>query len=203
MIQPANHNIPSHSCDEAEVVQQIQQGDPAGFEFIVRKYGGYLLSVARQYLNSQADAEDAVQETYLQAFNNINTFRAEASLKSWLHKITINNALMKIRKEAKTETLISREDIDAGTFDENGKRRKNENEISITADEAHNNAELRDTIRQHIMLLPTDHRNIILLRDIEGYSISETAQLLEISEASVKTRLHRARNLLKTQLEKM
>ena len=188
------------TCEQQQLVQKLRLGDPSGFEFIVQEYGAYLLNVARRYINNSDDAKDIVQETYLQAFRKIDKFRDEASIKSWLHRITINNALMKIRKDEKLTQITSNID-DNELIDENGKRVENSKTISISADEMHMNKELRSAVKHSIMELPTAYRNILLLRDVEGYSIEETAKLLAINPASVKTGLHRARNKLKTQLE--
>jgi len=155
------------TVDESQLIKELSQGVPSAFEFLIREYGGYLINVASRYLKNPADAQDVVQESYLQVFKNISKFRGESSLKSWLHRITINNALMKIRKDRNLKA----------------------------------NDELRSTIQNHIMSLPADYRNILLLRDIEGYSTTETAELLEISPSLTKTRLHRARNKLKKLLE--
>ncbi len=188
------------TCEQQQLVQKLRLGDPSGFEFIVQEYGAYLLNVARRYINNSDDAKDIVQETYLQAFRKIDKFRDEASIKSWLHRITINNALMKIRKDEKLTQITS--NIDDNEFiDENGKRVENRKTISISTDEIYMNKELRFAVKHLIMELPTAYRNILLLRDVEGYTIEETAKLLAINPASVKTGLHRARNKLKTQLE--
>ena len=119
-----------------------------------------------------------------------------------MHRITINNALMKIRKDRNLKAVVSEDHIDdSDGFDENGKRLENTRDIGISADEVYSNDELRSTIQNHIMSLPADYRNILLLRDIQGYSTTETAELLEISPSLTKTRLHRARNKLKKLLE--
>ena len=188
-------------------MMELSQGDPSAFEFVIREYGGYLLNVARRYLNNPDDAEDAVQESYLQLFKNISSYRGESSLKSWLHRITVNNALMKIRKDTKLNAVLSEESFDfdsSDNFDENGKRLENPYALSnsvISADEVYSNTVLQNKIQHHIMSLPEAYRSILLLRDIEGYSTAETAELLDISTASAKTGLHRARNKLKTLLE--
>ena len=193
--------VEKNNLDESQLIRLLSQGDSSAFEFVIREYGGYLLNVARQYLRDPDDAEDVVQESYLQLFNSIANFRGESSLKSWLHRITINNALMKIRKDMKMNTLLSELENESDKFDENGKRLENPQNISMSADEVYLNTELRTTIKNHIMSLPIAYRSILLLRDIEGYSIAETADLLKISLPSVKTGLHRARNKLKAQLE--
>ena len=200
----ASVNIQKHLPDESQLLQQLSQGEPSAFEFIVREYGSYLLNVARQYVTNADDAHDVVQETYLNALNSVDKFRGEASLKSWLHRITINNALMRVRKDARMQQLLEDANVEDATndaIDVNGKRIENIKSISATADEVHINAELHVAIKKQIMSLPMAYRNILLLRDVEGYSTVETAELLDISQASVKTGLHRARNKLKQQLE--
>lgn len=200
----ASVNIQKHLPDESQLLQQLSQGEPSAFEFIVREYGSYLLNVARQYVTNADDAHDVVQETYLSALNSVDKFRGEASLKSWLHRITINNALMRVRKDARMQQLMEDANVEDATndaIDVNGKRIENIKSISATADEVHVNAELHVAIKKQIMSLPMAYRNILLLRDVEGYSTVETAELLDISQASVKTGLHRARNKLKQQLE--
>ena len=200
----ASVNIQKHLPDESQLLQQLSQGEPSAFEFIVREYGSYLLNVARQYVTNADDAHDVVQETYLNALNSVDKFRGEASLKSWLHRITINNALMRVRKDTRMQQLMEDANVEDATndaIDVNGKRIENIKSISATADEVHINAELHVAIKKQIMSLPMAYRNILLLRDVEGYSTVETAELLDISQASVKTGLHRARNKLKQQLE--
>jgi len=194
--------LETSKLDEQQLIEQLSNGDSSAYEIVIREYGGYLLGVARQYSQSPADAQDIVQESYLQLFKNIAGFRGESSLKSWLHRVTINNALMKIRKESKTNEALSEVENESHAFDENGKRKENLENISMSADDVYASTELRSTVKEKIMSLPIAYRNILLLRDIEGYSITETAELLEISPASVKTGLHRARNKLKTLLEK-
>jgi len=190
------------SVDEPQLIKELSQGSPSAFEFLIREYGGYLLSVASRYLKNPDDAQDAVQESYLQLYKNVSKFRGESNLKSWLHRITVNNALMKIRKDQKMNEILSEDQYDENDgFDANGKRLENTQAISTSADEVYSNEALRSTINHHIMSLPMEYRNVLLLRDVEGYSTDETAELLEISQSLAKTRLHRARNKLKKMLE--
>ena len=99
------------------------------------------------------------------------------------------------------KSLLSEVSFDSDDFDKNGKRLERAQGISVSADEVYSSTELRATITRHIESLPEAHRSLLMLRDIEGYSIAETAELLEISHASVKTGLHRARNKLRKLLE--
>jgi RNA polymerase sigma-70 factor (ECF subfamily) len=185
--------------NEDELIDQLKKGNVDSFEFIVREYGGYLLIIAKRYLTSEADAQDAVQDTYLQAFSAIDTFEGRSSLKSWLHRLVINISLMKIRSNKRRPVeLINDND---SFFDANGKRIETETEITLSLEKLMADDSQREYIKTQITQLPQLAKNLLLLKDIEGYSTKEIAELLDISLPSVKTGLHRARLLLKKKIE--
>ncbi|MBX2867589.1 MAG: sigma-70 family RNA polymerase sigma factor [Acidiferrobacterales bacterium] len=185
--------------DELVLLDKLRQGDGASFELLIREYGGYLMTITRRYLQSEADVQDSVQDTFLQALRSVGQFEGRSSIKSWLHRIAVNSALMKIRAQGRRmEELV---DDSASLFDERGKRIESEPEIGESVEDQAINNETRKTVRKYIEQMPELSRNLLLLRDIEGYSTEETANLLSISVASVKTGLHRARKLLKKRIE--
>ena len=184
---------------EDELIVQLKKGNVDSFEFIVREYGGYLLIIAKRYLTSEADAQDAVQDTYLHVFSAIVTFEGRSSLKSWLHRIVINISLMKIRSNKRK--LVELIDDNASFFDVNGKRIETETEITLSLEKLMADDSQREYIKTQITQLPQMAKNLLLLKDIEGYSTKEIAELLDISLPSVKTGLHRARLLLKKKIE--
>lgn len=184
--------------DETHFIAKLKQGDPASFEHLVRQYGGYMLTIARRYLSNESDAQDAVQDAYLQAFKAINHFKSQSSLKSWLHKIVTNSALMKIRSDSRRKVELLEDD--SSLFDKQGKRIATDNEISLSVEDTVIDKEKSALIRAYIDRLPTTSRHLLLLRDIEGYNTEETSKLLGISTAAVKTGLHRARQTLKKDL---
>lgn len=185
--------------NENQLVDQLKNGDHASFEFIVREYGGYILIIAKRYLASEADAQDAVQDTYIQVVRAIGNFEGRSSLKSWLHRIVVNVALMKIRSNKSRPVELINDN--STLFDVNGKRIETETEITLSLESVAANDSQREMIKAQINSLPETAKNLLLLRDIEGYSTEEVSNLLGISISSVKTGLHRARNSLKKKLE--
>jgi len=184
---------------ESALIDRLKAGDSASFEILIREHGGYLMTITRRYLKSDADVQDSVQDTFLQAFRSIGQFEGRSSLKSWLHRVAINSALMKIRSQSRRqEDLV---DDTCSLFDDQGKRIELESEIGQSVEDEAIGNETRAAVRKHIDQLPELSRNLLLLRDIEGYCSEETADLLGVSVASVKTGLHRARKSLKKHIE--
>jgi len=188
------------SAEEQQLLARLCAGEPASYAELLNAYGGRMLAVARRIVQSDADAQDCVQDAFLQAFRKISAFDGRASLSSWLHRIVVNAALMKIRqRNRRQETPLADHLAD---FDAEGMR-KTASPALLVETQAHlESREIQALIRQEIDDLPTDFRNIILLRDIEEYDTAETAALLGISVSSTKTRLHRARAALKRRIEK-
>jgi RNA polymerase sigma-70 factor (ECF subfamily) len=185
--------------EEKALVAAMQAGDDRAFETAVRTFGGRMLAVAMRYLQHQQDAQDAVQDAFLSAFKAIGRFEGNSRLATWLHRITVNAALMKIRKRKRTrETPI--EDL-LPAYDADGHRADPAAQWAVTFDTAIQDRETRDLVRQSINKLPETYRTVLLVRDIEELSTEEAAELLGISPGAVKTRLHRARQALRTLLD--
>jgi RNA polymerase sigma-70 factor (ECF subfamily) len=182
-----------------ELPARLRRGDEAAYEMLVREYGGRMLAIARRLLRHEEDASDAVQEAFLQAFRSIDRFRGDSNLGTWLHRIVTNAALMKLRSvnrhpEVPIEDLLPQ-------FDETGHHTHPVREWSASPSSALLQEESRAQVRACIAQLPAPYREIIMLRDIEELDTDETAKVLGISKGSVKTRLHRARQALRTLLE--
>jgi RNA polymerase sigma-70 factor (ECF subfamily) len=159
-----------------------------------------MLSTARRYTHNEADAQDCVQEAYLQAFRNIHQFKGQSSIATWLHRIVVNAALMKIRaNKRRPEEFI--EDNEA-LFNGGGERIERQTEVSLSVEDVLIDEDTRGEVRRCINQLPEFSRQLVLLRDIEGYSTEETARLMDITAGNVKTGLHRARKALKQRIEK-
>jgi len=168
-------------------------------EEIVRSNIGWMIAVAHRLLKDRALAEDAVQDAFLAAFRGLDQFEGRSSLKTWLHRITVNTALMQLRQlkrraEAQFDEYLPE-------FDRFGCRIEEPWEHSASVEEILDNEQHRVRIHGAIEDLPDAYRIVLLLRDIEGYDTSETAALLHISEGNVKVRLHRAREALKKLIE--
>lgn len=186
--------------DEAKLVDALRAGDGAAYERLVRGYGGRLLAVTRRLLREEEDARDAVQDAFLSAFRAIDRFEGQARLSTWLHRIAVNAALMKLRsKRRRPETSI--EELLPG-FIEDGHMAEPPAPWREGADVLLARGETREWVRNRIDELPESYRTILMLRDIEELDTSEVAELLQISPGAVKTRLHRARQALRTLLDR-
>ena len=191
--------IPMRAASGNEAfLASLRANDPAAVAALVRNESPRLLSVARRILRNDEDAKDAVQEGLIAALGSLDRFEGGSQLSTWLHRIVVNAALMKIRaKRSRPEESI--EDLLPG-FEADG-------HISVAASEwAPADAlvlrdEVRQLVRASIDRLPESYRTVLLLRDIEELSTEETAQALGISAVAVKVRLHRARQALRTLLD--
>jgi RNA polymerase sigma-70 factor (ECF subfamily) len=186
------------SRDDALVIG-LKAGDPASYERLVREHGGAMLAVARRTLRDDEEARDAVQEALLAAFRAIRFFREDARLSTWLHRITVNACLMKLRSARRRPT--ARLDDLLPRFDDTGHRVEEQGEcfdFAAAADAPGIRARVRACIEQ----LPESYRVVLLCRDVEELDTVETAERLGISVENVKTRLHRARQALKKLIER-
>ena len=184
--------------DEATLIAQLRAGDEAAFEQVVRSYGGRLLAVARRIVNSEEDARDAVQDAFLNAFRSLDRFEGNAKLSTWLHRIVVNAALMKLRTrkrkpEQSIETLLP-------AYLDDGHHEERFQSWEEPVDKVMERAENREIVRKQIDALPEGYRTVLVLRDIEGLDTEETANVLGLSVNATKIRLHRARQALRTLL---
>ena len=196
-MAPARPSSPV--LDEATLVAQMQAGNDEAFEACVRNYVGRLLAVARRILANEEDARDAVQDAFLAAFKQIDRFEERSKLGTWLHRIAINAALGRLRKlqnhpEQPIENLLPH-------FGDGEHQLDPPAPWQATSDTILQRKESRALVTRCINRLPDAYRTIILLRDIEGLDTDETARLLGSSPGVVKTRLHRARQALRTLLD--
>ncbi len=184
---------------DAAFLQRLRQGDGDAFEELLRRHTGQLLAVARRLLSNEEDARDAVQDAFLSAVRSLERFDGQASLGTWLHRIVVNAALSKLRSrrrhpEKPIEELLPK-------FLGDGHQARPPRDWPDPS-AALLQQETRDAVRRHIEELPEDYRTVLLLRDIEELDTDETARLLDLSPAAVKTRLHRARQALRSLLER-
>ena len=182
-----------------ELVRGMRAGDQHSCEVVVRHFGPRMLATARRLLQREQDAQDAVQDAFLSAFRNIDSFAGKAQLGSWLHRIVVNAALMKLRsrrrrKERSIEELLP-------NYGESGSMSDHVQSWRLTYDKAVEKRETRQLVRDSIAELPAAYRAVLLLRDIEQLNTEETAEALEITPNAVRTRLHRARQALKSLLD--
>ena len=190
------HVAPGPPSTDAELLHRIHAGDKTAMELLMRRYNRTLYRTARAILRDDAEAEDAVQEAYLQAFRALDSFRGESSLSTWLVRIAANQALMRRRRQVRQAEVLPI-DHDNGEF--------LMEKIAAAADgeperEAMN-AQLRRILEQRIDALPEAYRAVFMMRGVEEMSVEETAKALDVPEATVRTRFFRARALLRASLE--
>jgi RNA polymerase sigma-70 factor (ECF subfamily) len=195
--------IPRNDADapgeDAALLERLRAGDEAAYEELVRTHGGRLLAVARRFLRNEEDARDAVQDAFLSAFRSIGRFEGQARLSTWLHRIVVNAALMKLRSRRRKPEQSIEELLPA--FLEDGHMAQPAAEWRISGADAAERNQLRQLLLDKIRELPEGYRNVLLLRDIEELDTEETAEAMGLSAAAVKTRLHRARQALRALLD--
>ncbi len=185
--------------DDDGLLRALKQGDGRAYEALVRRHAGSLLVTARRILQHEEDAQEAVQDAFLSAFRGLDAFAGNSRLTTWLHRIAINASLNKLRRrqrkpERSIEDLLPRFEQD-GHLAEPAVEWRDDAETLVQRDET------RHLVREAIDELPEIYRTVLVLRDIEGLETEETAEALGVSTAVVKTRLHRARQALRTLLD--
>ena len=189
--------MPEVGTEDAALLSRLRAGEPAAFEELVRAESGRLLAVTRRILPTDEDARDAVQDAFLFAFRSLDRFQGQSRVSTWLHRIAVNAALMKLRtrrrkREEPLDPLLPTY-LDDGHHAERFAKWDDPTELI-------ERAENKTLIRKLIDELPDAYRTVLLLRDIEGLDTEETAKLLETTPNAVKVRLHRARQALRTLL---
>jgi RNA polymerase sigma-70 factor (ECF subfamily) len=189
---------PAVQPDDTELAARIAGRDQGAFEMLMRRHNGKLFRVARSILKDDADAEDAVQEAYLEAYRHIGEFRGGAQLSTWLTRIVINQALMRVRKQKREHVVLSFNDRrapapESGVADVADARTESPSSAALRA-------EVRRLIERRIDELPVAFRTVFIMREVEDMSVEQTAACLSIPPATVRTRLFRARTLLRESL---
>ena len=191
MTQLARHEDPSR-LDDATLARRVADSDEAALRELLRRHNQRLFRTARAILRDDAEAEDAVQEAYLKAIRAIGNFRAEAKLSTWLTRIAANEALERLRKRKRAEVLPLEADVEIPPQDDTPQ--------SDSPEQAAMRAEARRIVERRIDALPEAFRTVFVLRMVEEMTVEETAVALGVPEATVRTRLFRARSLLRESL---
>jgi RNA polymerase sigma-70 factor, ECF subfamily len=184
--------------DDLDLVHASKNGDVAAFEQLVKRYDRKLLRIAQHVTHNREDAQDAVQEAFLKAFQNLSQFREDATFSTWLIRIAINQSLMKLRKQRVTREVFLNEDFQSD---------RDVVPLEVTdwtpnPEQLYWAAELRDILVNALSELRPVLRTVFVLRDIEGLSTDQTAEVLNLSHTAVKARLWRARLQLRERLNK-
>ncbi|MGD8491486.1 MAG: sigma-70 family RNA polymerase sigma factor [Anaerolineae bacterium] len=184
---------------EADLVQNLQAGEPAAFRRLVQLNSANVYNVALKLLGDEQEAEDVLQETFLSAFQAIDRFEGRSQLSSWLYRIASNASLMRLRKR-KGMTTFSLDQPMGDAEQDDGRESPHLVDWSTVPDDQLLTAEAREEMDLAIAELPESLRSAFVLRDIQGLSGAETAEVLGISVQAVKNRLHRARLRLRDRL---
>ncbi len=179
--------------DDLDLVHATQNGDVSAFEQLVGRYDRKLLRIAHHVTHNREDSQDAVQESFMKALQHLGEFREHSQFSTWLFRITVNQALMELRKRRTTvdvsldeafradKDMFPREVVDG----------------ALNPEELCRTSELRDILIKALQELRPILRTVFVLRDVEGLSIDQTAEVLDLSPSAVKTRLWRARMQLR------
>jgi RNA polymerase sigma-70 factor, ECF subfamily len=185
---------------EKELVDRIRQGDERATRIMVQRHNRRLFRIARAIVKNDAEAEDIVQETYVRAFTGLGSFRGESALLTWLTRIALNEALGRLRRSRPALPLD--ELSPAGDIDGARLIMFPTAQLPASPEAELARSQVRDLLEQAVDELPEAFRIVLILRDIEEMTIEETADLLMIKPETIKTRLHRARKLMRASLSK-
>jgi RNA polymerase sigma-70 factor (ECF subfamily) len=176
---------------DGQIVARVRAGDTALFEILMRRHNQRVYRVARAVVRDETEAEDVMQQAYINAFKHLDQFAERAQFSTWLTRITVHEALAR-RRQRKAQAAIAapQGNPDGDPMEKVAAREPNPEQQAYTA-------ELGHVLESAVDALPEPYRMVFMLREIEGLSTSETAEGLSLGEEAVKTRLHRARAMLR------
>jgi len=192
MIKPLPRGGSLDTTDEA-LAGRVAKGDAQAFEALMRRHNRAMFRTARAILHDDAEAEDALQEAYLQAYRTIGGFRGDAKFSTWLARVVANEALARLRKQVRRAAIVPLQ----GGVEIDQVNPTMENSMDQGPESAARRAEMRKLLEKRIDALPGAYRPVFMLRAVEEYSVEETASILQIPAATVRSRFHRARSLLR------
>jgi len=179
----------------AELAGRAAHGDSAAFEALMRRHNRMLFRTARAILRDDAEAEDALQEAYLQAYRSLGSFRGDAQVSTWLARIVANEALQRLRKQTRRADIVPLQPAAAAELEQ-----VTDSDMDKAPDMTAARHEMRRVLESQIDALPEAYRTVFMLRAVEELSVQETATVLGLPPATVRTRLFRARSLLREAL---
>jgi RNA polymerase sigma-70 factor (ECF subfamily) len=180
------------SLTDEEVVCRVRAGETALYEVIMRRYNQRLYRIARAILHSDAEAEDVMQDAYVRAYEHLDQFAGRAPFAAWLTRIAVHEALARLRLSNRNQPLDD--------TDYDGELSMQMTSKSPDPEQSASGAQLRGLLEEAVLDLPEHYRAVIMLRDIEELSTSETAQALDLTEDNVKIRLHRGHGMIRSWL---
>ena len=186
MAEAAKELADARTLTDEEVVERVCKGERALYELLMRRHNQRIYRAARAIVRDPAEAEDVMQDAYVRAYENLSSFAGRATFATWLTKIAVHEALARVRRRGR---FVDAEDFMPTLASDapDPEQRASERELGAALEDA-------------IDTLPDQFRAVFVLRDVEGLSTAETAECLGINEETAKTRLHRARTILRARL---
>ncbi len=197
-----NRTISKHPTDghQPELSRRLREQDESAYIELLNLYSSKVFRLAMSLVKHKEDAEDVTQEVFLTVCSRISDLKENKALSSWIYRITVNTSLMKIRKSGRSEQISFEEDLPR--FDQDGMHIKPVKDWSENPEEKTSSKQIMDYIKENLKELPESYKVVFLLRDMEGLSNNEVAEVLDISLTAVKSRLHRARLFMRERLSK-
>lgn len=189
-------NVTGDTGQELALVQAAREGDVNAFEQLIKRYDRNVFRIAQHITQNREDAEDVVQEAFLKAYQNLGQFQGNSKFYTWLVRIAVNEALMKLRRRKSDKTVSMDEEVET----EEGSVPREVADWSPNPEQLYRQGELNEILTKTIAGLPSSFRTVFVLRDVEGMSTEETAEMLGLSVPAVKSRLLRARLQLRERL---
>ena len=183
----------TQSFSDETVIERVLNGEKDAYELIMRKYNQKLFRIVRSYLANEDEIEDVIQEAYIRAYEQMPRFEKRSSFSTWLIRIVINEALGRLKHRKQFASIQYDYPDDPGYFrDPPAEPQTTETPIGKLM-----NTELKGILEKAVDQLPDKYRTVFLMREIEGMSVAETSESLEITESNVKVRLNRAKEMLR------
>ena len=177
---------------DEEVVTRVRAGDLAMYEVIMRRYNQRLYRTARAILHDDTEAEDVMQDAYVRAYTHLDQFAGRSAFSTWLTRITVHEALTRLRSRNRHPQ------VDVTEYDGEISMKMPSN--SLDPEQSASTGQLREFLEEAVLNLPENYRTVIMLRDIEELSTTETAEALDLTEENVKIRLHRGHGMMRNWL---
>lgn len=188
---------PRMAQDDSTIARLVAGGDRSAFELLMRRYNRRLHRLARASLGDEAEAQDALQDAYLCAYRSIRQFRGDSALSTWLSRIVLNECLARKRRATRRQNVIS-----IVSWESNMERVADVADSAEGPDSTLARAQMRSVLERKVSELPEIFRVVFVMRSVEELSVEETAQCLDISEETVRSRHFRAKSLLRESLAK-
>jgi len=199
-IDNAIDNLSLSELYEEQIVERCRQGDRAAFNELVRRHQKKVFNLCFRMLGNRHEAEDVAQDVFVTAFRAIKSFRGDSALSTWLHRVAVNNCKNRL-KFLRRRKYFHTESMDAVRDDgENEMVREYRDDSEDSPEQVRERSELSREIQRAIDQLDEDYKAVIVLRDIQGFSYQEIAEILDLKEGTVKSRIHRARSELQQKL---